>query len=142
LLLIDEEEVPAARGVAGTSETNRSVKRVRLRVPESDLADLRARCRSTRWLTASGGHSWRRGADIDYLRELVRYWAEDFDWRARERQINALPNRLARVGSERVHFIHARSRHPEALPLVIAHGWPSAPAEFAGIIGRLTDPTR
>jgi microsomal epoxide hydrolase len=149
LLLIDDGKVSAAPGAADTFKSNhsvrrsdQSVRRVYLRVPERDVAELRARCRSTRWLTPSRGDSWRRGADIDYLRELVRYWAEDFDWRARERQFNALPNRLARVGSERLHLIHARSPHPEALALVIVHGWPSAPAEFAGIIGRLTDPTR
>ena len=114
--------------------------RLLVRTPAAQFQDLRDRLRSTRW-PASLGDGWRRGADGEYLRELAAYWAEAFDWPARERRLNALPSRLAHVGGHLVHFVHARSRHPGALPLVITHGWPSAPSEFAGLLGPLTDPT-
>jgi pimeloyl-ACP methyl ester carboxylesterase len=135
VLLIDDREAPVAWDEAGASSP------ARLAAPERALEDLRDRLRATRWLDRRGAGSWRRGADVDYLRELVRYWAEDFDWPAREDRLNALPNFVARVGGERVHFLHARSPHPGALPLVVTHGWPSAPAEFAGILDALTNPT-
>jgi microsomal epoxide hydrolase len=117
-------------------------ERVRLlvRTPPARLEELRDRLRSTSWPAGDTRGDRRRGADIDYLRELVDYWAEQFDWNSREESLNGLPSYLARVGEHTVHYLHARSPHPGALPLVIAHGWPSGPAEFSGLLGPLTDP--
>lgn len=137
MLLIDDREASAATGAA---DARSLVTPVRLAAHPADVEDLRKRLRSTRWLAAREARSWRRGADLDYLRDLVRYWAQDFDWSARQDRLNAMPNYVARVDGERVHFLHARSPHPDALPLVIAHGWPSAPVEFAGILDALTHP--
>jgi pimeloyl-ACP methyl ester carboxylesterase len=133
VLLIDAEGLPAARRGGSPSPAP-----VRLTTDERELDDLARRLKATRWLGQEPG--WERGADIEYLRDLARYWADGFDWQARQQRLNALPNFAARVGSNTVHFLHARSPHGAALPLVIAHGWPSAPAEFAGILGALTDP--
>jgi pimeloyl-ACP methyl ester carboxylesterase len=142
VLLRDERDAPAATFAAGAHAPPGRVEPVRIAAGPDDLDELRRRLRSTRWLALGDAGLWRRGADLGYLRELVRYWAEDFDWSARQARLNALPNFAARVGGERVHFLHARSPHPSALPLVIAHGWPSAPAEFAGVLEALTHPTR
>jgi epoxide hydrolase len=142
VLLIDHREASAAHDAADASAPTGSVSPARLAASGRDLVDLRQRLRATRWLDPRGGGSWGRGANIDYLRELVRYWAEDLDWSAREQRLNALPNFVARIGDQRVHFLHARSPHSSALPLVIAHGWPSAPAEFAGILDALANPAR
>ena len=141
MLLRDDREAPAATYAAGSHAARGRVEPVRLAARPDDVDDLRKRLRATRWLPLRDAGSWRLGADLDYLRDLVRYWAEDFDWSAREDRLNALPNFAADVGGERVHFLHARSPHSSALPLVIAHGWPSAPAEFAGILDTLTHPT-
>jgi pimeloyl-ACP methyl ester carboxylesterase len=130
LLLSDDRQASAALAAADAP--------VRLSVPDEELERLRARLRSTRWLPLPQADSWRRGANLDYLRDLVDYWADGYDWRARERRLNALPNRVARVGADAVHFLHARSPERDALPLLIVHGWPSAPFEFAGVLDSLT----
>jgi pimeloyl-ACP methyl ester carboxylesterase len=142
VLLTTDREASAVTHAADARSPLGGVTPVRLAAGPDDVEDLRGRLRSTRWLALPDAGSWRRGADLDYLRELVRYWAEDFDWSARESGLNALPNFAAHVGGDSVHFLHARSPHSGALPLVIAHGWPSAPAEFAGILDALTHPTR
>ena len=142
MLLRDDRRASATTYAADAPAPRGRVEPVRLAASPDDLEDLRTRLRSTRWLPLRDAGSCRRGADLDYLRELARYWAEDFDWSARQDRLNALPNFAAHVGGERVHFLHARSAHSSALPLVIAHGWPSAPAEFAGILDALTHPTR
>ena len=142
VLLTDDREASAAIHAADARSRPGGVTPAHLAANPGDLEDLQRRLRSTRWLALPDSGSWRRGADLDYLRDLVRYWAEDFDWSAREDALNALPNFAATVGGNRVHFLHARSPRAGALPLVIAHGWPSAPAEFAGILDALTNPTR
>jgi microsomal epoxide hydrolase len=142
VLLRDDREASAASSAADAHAPAGRVEPVRIAARPDDVDELRTRLRSTRWLPLPDAGSWRRGADLDYLRELMRYWAEDFDWSARQARLNALPNFAARVGDERIHFLHARSPHSSALPLVITHGWPSAPAEFAGVLDALTHPTR
>jgi pimeloyl-ACP methyl ester carboxylesterase len=114
--------------------------RLLVATPPARLSELRDRLRSTRWPAGDTGAGWLRGADVEYLRRLVEYWAREFDWTAREERLNRLPSYLARVGEHTVHYIHARSPHAGALPLAIAHGWPSAPSEFTGLLGPLTDP--
>jgi epoxide hydrolase len=141
VLLTDDRQVSAAEA-ADTPASASEERPVRLAVPDDVLDDLRAKLRSTRWLALPHTESWRWGANLDYLQDLVADWADGFDWPARQRRLNALPNRVARVGGDTIHFLHARSPEREALPLLIVHGWPSAPIEFADVLEPLTHPTR
>jgi microsomal epoxide hydrolase len=110
-------------------------------VPEPVMADLRQRLAAARFPDEIPGAGWDYGTDLTYLRELVAYWRERFDWRAAERRLNQFPQFTTTIDGLDVHFIHARSRHPNALPLAITHGWPGSIVEFAKIVGPLTDPT-
>ena len=111
-----------------------------IHVPDADLEDLRERLARTRWPDQIPGSAWDYGTDLAYLQELCSYWQEKYDWRAAEARLNGFPHFRTDVDGQNVHFIHARSRHEEALPLVITHGWPGSVYEFHKIIGPLTDP--
>lgn len=112
-------------------------------VPDEVLDDLRSRLRHTRFTTASGERPWQGGTDPDYLRDLVTYWADAFDWRAQEASLNALPHYRAEIAGRAVHFLHipAARRRP-ALPLILTHGWPSSFVEMLPLADRLTNPAR
>lgn len=114
----------------------------RIEVDDETLDDLRRRLAQTRWPDQVAGAGWDYGTDLAYLRELVDYWLGGFDWRAQERALNMLPQFRATVDGLDLHFVHARGRGPEPLPLVVSHGWPSSFAELAEILGPLTDPAR
>ena len=109
-------------------------------VPDDELEDLRRRLSRTRWPSPAPGPAWEQGTELAYIRELVGYWLEGFDWRAQERRLNQLDHFLTTIDGQPVHFVHARSRHPEALPLVLSHGWPGSIVEFLDVVGPLTDP--
>ena len=112
-------------------------------VPQADVDDLRARIRATRWPGPAPGESddpWARGVPVDYLRELAAYWADGFDWRTHEARLNAHPQLTTTVDGQRVHLLHVRSPEPDALPLVVTHGWPGSVLEFLDVLGPLTDP--
>ncbi len=112
-------------------------------VPDELLADLAERLARTRFARPTADR-WRAGTDPDYLRELVTYWRTDFDWRARERELNALPHYTAVLDERRVHFVHIRAATSDgtaaALPLVLTHGWPSSFVEMLPLAARLADP--
>ena len=110
-------------------------------IPEADLDDLRDRLSHTRWITELGKGGWDYGLSVEYLRELVRYWQHDFDWRAQEAAINQFSHHLADVDGRRVHFIHERGDGPNPLPLILTHGFPDSFLRFAKVIPMLTDPT-
>jgi len=112
----------------------------RIAVPDSVLSDLRERLARTRLPDEIPGSGWGYGTELAYLRELVGYWRERYDWRAAEARLNALPQFRAEVGGLGIHFIHVRGKGPRPFPLVITHGWPGSVAEFADIIGPLSDP--
>ncbi|MFC7549776.1 epoxide hydrolase family protein [Plantactinospora sp. GCM10030261] len=112
----------------------------RIDVPEAELRDLRERLLRTRWPEAATVDDWSQGVPSDYLRELCGYWAEDYDWRVVEARLNELPQLRVEIGGLGLHVLHARSPHPEALPLVLTHGWPGSVVEFLKVIGPLTDP--
>ncbi|NES31247.1 alpha/beta fold hydrolase [Micromonospora terminaliae] len=118
----------------------------RIDVSDEVLDDLRARLARTRFTDRSGDQPWRTGTDPDYLRHLVSYWADTFDWRAREAELNALPHYQARIGGRRVHFLRVPGVRPEGapapLPLILSHGWPSSFVEMLPLVDRLTDPTK
>lgn len=112
----------------------------RIEVPETDLDDLRDRLRRTRWPEAATVADWSQGVPLAYLRELCGYWAEEYDWRATESRLNDLPQFRTEIDGLGIHFIHLRSPHPGALPLVITHGWPGSIVEFTKVFGPLSDP--
>src|SRR5262249_26267590 len=111
-------------------------------VPESVVADLRARLARTRFPDEIHGSGWGYGSDLTYVRDLLAYWRDRYDWRAEERRLNAFKHFRATVDGLGIHFIHERGVGPKPLPLVITHGWPGSVAEFTKIIGPLTDPAR
>src|SRR5215217_9310058 len=109
-------------------------------IPEADLAELRDRLGRTRWPAAGPADDWSRGVPLDYLVRLTRYWVEEFDWRAQEEKLNAHPQFVTTIDGQPIHFVHVRSPEPDALPLLLTHGWPSSPFEFSDVIGPLADP--
>jgi pimeloyl-ACP methyl ester carboxylesterase len=114
----------------------------RIAVSDAVLADLRERLARTRFPDEIPDSGWTYGTNLGYLRELVAYWRDRFDWRAAEARLNGLKHFRARVGDLGIHLIHERGVGPAPLPLVITHGWPGSVAEFLEIIGPLTDPGR
>jgi pimeloyl-ACP methyl ester carboxylesterase len=112
----------------------------RIEVSESDLADLKRRLRATRFPPSLPGDDWSTGVPVDYLRRVVDYWAEQYDWPAQQRMLNELPQFRTVIDGQTIHFLHIRSAMAGALPLVITHGWPGSFVEFWDIIGPLTDP--
>ncbi|MBQ0976690.1 epoxide hydrolase family protein [Micromonospora sp. M61] len=121
-----------------------SVSSFRIDVPDAVLDDLRARLARTRFTDRSGNQPWQGGVDPDYLRDLVSYWHDGFDWRAREAELNAYPQHLAVVGGRKLHFLHVRAARPAGtpapLPLILSHGWPSSFVEMLPLVDRLTSP--
>jgi pimeloyl-ACP methyl ester carboxylesterase len=118
-----------------------AIEPFRIQVSDATLADLRERLSRTRFPDQIEGAAWDYGTELGYLRELVAYWRDKFDWRAQEAALNRFPQfRTAQGGGQRVHFLHVRSPHPNAFPLVITHGWPGSIFEFHKIIGPLVDP--
>jgi epoxide hydrolase len=117
------------------------VTEFRLDVPESELEDLRARLRNTRWPERETVDDWTQGVPLAYLRDLCAYWADQYDWRSTEARLNALAQFRTTIDGLAIHFLHVRSPHADALPLIITHGWPGSIVEFLKIIGPLTEPT-
>jgi pimeloyl-ACP methyl ester carboxylesterase len=109
-------------------------------VPDDVLTDLTHRLRRTRFPNEIGGAGWEQGTDLSYLRDLVTYWLDEYDWRAHEKRLNTLPQYTTAIDGQRVHLINARSPEPNALPLLLVHGWPGSVIEFLDVLGPLTDP--
>jgi len=117
------------------------VEPFRIAVPDDVLTDLRARLSATRWPEAECVDDWSQGMPLAYTRELAGYWATDYDWRAREAALNRFDQFTTEIDGLPIHFIHQRSPHPDAFPLVITHGWPGSIVEFSKVIEPLTNPT-
>jgi pimeloyl-ACP methyl ester carboxylesterase len=132
------EEFAAREEVATVAD---QVTPFRIEIPEADLRDLRERLEGTRWPEEETVEDWSQGVPLAYLQELCRYWAQEYDWRSTEARLNALPQFRTEIDGLRIHFVHVRALHPDALPLVITHGWPGSIVEFEKVIGPLTDPT-
>jgi pimeloyl-ACP methyl ester carboxylesterase len=111
-----------------------------IRVEDAVLVDLRERLTRTRWPDALDGAGWDYGVELSYVKELVDYWRTKYDWREQERKLNQFRQFKTTIDGLDIHFIHQRSKHADALPLVIVHGWPGSVQEFYKIIGPLTDP--
>jgi len=110
-------------------------------VPEADLTDLRRRIQATRWPEKETVADTTQGVPLAGLQELAHYWASEYDWRKCEAKLNALPQFTTDIDGLRIHFIHVRSKHEGALPVIISHGWPGSILEQIKLIGPLTDPT-
>ncbi|UGT61048.1 epoxide hydrolase family protein [Nocardia asteroides] len=113
----------------------------RIDVPDSVLTDLRRRITDTRWPEPETVPDWSQGVPLDYTRELAAYWAEGYDWRATEAELNRFDQFSTEIDGLPIHFLHRRSPHPDAFPLIITHGWPGSVLEFAKVIEPFTDPT-
>jgi pimeloyl-ACP methyl ester carboxylesterase len=109
-------------------------------VPDAELDDLRDRLRRTRWPERETVSDWSQGVPLAFVRDLCAYWADGYDWRATEAELNALPQFRTEIDGLGIHFLHVRSRYEDALPLVLTHGWPGSIVEFLDVIGPLTDP--
>jgi pimeloyl-ACP methyl ester carboxylesterase len=109
-------------------------------VEQPVLDDLRRRLAATRFPDQIPLTGWSYGAELGYVKELVAYWRDRFDWRAQERALNQLDHFRTEIDGQQIHFVHARSKHANALPLIISHGWPGSFVEFLKVIGPLTDP--
>ncbi|WP_378731066.1 epoxide hydrolase family protein [Nocardia brasiliensis] len=122
--------------------TNTAIRPFRIDIPQAELDELRDRLAHTRLPHAVPGteNDWRRGIAPAYLAELSEYWREGFDWRAQEAKLNAHDQFTTEIDGQTIHFIHVRSAHPGAVPLLITHGYPSSVVEFLDLIGPLTDP--
>ncbi len=105
------------------------------------MEDLRDRIARTRWPDEAPGPQWSQGTDLEYLRNFLQYWAEEFDWTSQERALNSLDHFTAVVDGTRVHFIHQRAAGGGGVPLLLMHGWPSCFVEYVAAIPLLTDPT-
>jgi pimeloyl-ACP methyl ester carboxylesterase len=110
-------------------------------IPEEELAELRRRIASARWPSRELVADRSQGVQLATLQELARYWATDYDWRACEAKLNALPQFTTEIDGVDIHFIHVKSPHEDALPLIMTHGWPGSVIELLGTVGPLTDPT-
>jgi len=113
----------------------------RIAVADADLDDLRSRLARTRWPEAECVDDWSQGIPLDYTRELADYWANEYDWRARESALNRFDQFTTEIDGLDIHFIHQRSPHDDAFPVVITHGWPGSIVEFHKVIEPLTNPT-
>jgi pimeloyl-ACP methyl ester carboxylesterase len=126
--------------MAGTQGTQGEVKPFRIDIPQAALDDLRDRLARTRWPDQLPGVGWDYGISLEYARELAEYWRTGYDWRVHEARLNAFDQFTTTIDGQNIHFLHVRSAEPDALPLIITHGWPGSVVEFMNVIGPLTDP--
>jgi pimeloyl-ACP methyl ester carboxylesterase len=135
-------QVPGGTGhpASGDGRAAAGVDPFRIQVPQADLDDLRDRLARTRWPDELPEVGWSRGVPVGYLKELAEHWRTRYDWREHEAQLNAFPQFTTEIDGQKVHFLHVRSPEPDALPLLVTHGWPGSVVEFLDVIGPLTDP--
>jgi pimeloyl-ACP methyl ester carboxylesterase len=124
-----------------TVETATETRPFHLEIPEEQLDDLRRRIAATRWPSKELVDDRSQGVQLATLQELARYWATDYNWRKAEAKLNALPQFTTEIDGVEIHFIHVRSQHEDAMPLIMTHGWPGSVIELLETIGPLTDPT-
>ena len=123
------------------SSTVDAATEFQIEIPSEQIDDLRRRIEATRWPSKELVEDRSQGVQLTTLQELARYWATDYDWRTAEAKLNALPQFTTEIDGVEIHFIHVRSKHEDALPLIMTHGWPGSIIELLETIGPLTDPT-
>jgi pimeloyl-ACP methyl ester carboxylesterase len=131
----------SSAGRAQTASEDGSIRPFKVQVPQATLDDLRRRIAATRWPDKETVADRSQGTQLAKLQELVRYWGTDYDWRKVEARLNAMPQFVTTIDGLDIHFIHVRSRHADALPVIVTHGWPGSVIEQLKIIAPLTDPT-
>src|SRR5919206_5103482 len=124
-----------------TTITEPAIRPFEIHVPEEDLVDLRRRIAATRWPEQETVADPSQGVQLATIQALARYWATDYDFRRVEARLNALPQLMTEIDGLDIHFIHVRSQHPNALPVIVTHGWPGSIIEQLKIIDPLTNPT-
>ena len=144
-LLVATAAAGDARSSADAAHTGAAkagdIRPFRVAIPEEDLNDLRRRIAATRWPDRETVQDQSQGIPLAKLQELVRHWGTAYDWRKAEAKLNSLPQFVTNIDGLDVHFIHVRSQHPSALPVIMTHGWPGSVFELVKVIGPLTDPT-
>lgn len=120
--------------------TDTSIRPFRIDVPQAHLDDLHDRLARTRFPAPLPGDGWDTGVPVAYLRELVTYWLQEYDWRGQEDLLNQLPQYTTTIDGQQIHFVHVRSEVPDAVPLLLTHGWPGSFVEFLDVVGPLSDP--
>ncbi|MFM0143755.1 epoxide hydrolase family protein [Paraburkholderia sp. RL18-085-BIA-A] len=130
-----------AEVATATGGDKAAIRPLRVHVPEAQLVDLRRRIKATRWPERETVTDDSQGVPLAMMQELARHWSSDYDWRKVEAKLNALPNFVTEIDGLDIHFIHIRSMHENAMPLIVTHGWPGSVIEQFKIIGPLTDPT-
>ncbi|VVO09116.1 hypothetical protein PS712_03310 [Pseudomonas fluorescens] len=124
-----------------TGAQSQAIRPYRIHVDEAQLVDLRKRIADTRWPDKETVNDVSQGVQLAQVKELVKYWGNGYDWRKAESKLNALPEFVTTIDGVDIQFIHVRSRNPNAMPLILTHGWPGSQFEFLSTIGPLTDPT-
>jgi pimeloyl-ACP methyl ester carboxylesterase len=138
---IESSVVAQASSTKGAAAADRSIQPFTVKVSQAMVDDLRRRLAATRWPTKELVEDRSQGVQLATLRELARYWATEYDWRRCEARLNALPQFTTKIDGVEIHFIHVTSRHENALPLIMTHGWPGSVIELLDTVGPLTDPT-
>jgi pimeloyl-ACP methyl ester carboxylesterase len=136
-----ESSVLAQSSTRRAAAEDASIRPFKIQVPQAALDDLRRRIAATRWPDKETVADQSQGAQLAKLQELVRYWGSGYDWRKAEAKLNSLPQFTTNIDGVDIHFIHVRSRHQNALPVIVTHGWPGSVIEQLKLIGPLTDPT-
>lgn len=131
----DDSAKPAA------ASERQSIRPFRVNIPERDLTDLRRRIMATRWPDRETVNDQSQGVQLATMKELTQYWGTKYNWRNIEETLNSLPQYITEIDGLDIHFIHVRSRHANALPIILTHGWPGSILEFLKVIGPLSDPT-
>src|SRR5918994_979713 len=121
------------------SADNAAIRPFRVSVPEAELTDLRRRITATKFPERETVNDMSQGVPLATVEKLARYWATEYDWRKVEARLNALPQFISEIDGLDIHFIHVTSRHENALPLIVTHGWPGSVIELLQTIGPLTD---
>ena len=134
-------QIPGSTGEGNTVTTADAVHPFQIEVPDEDLADLGRRIAAVRWPSKELVADRSQGVQLATIQELARYWTTDYDWRTFEASLNALPQFKTEIDGVDVHFIHVKSPHANALPVIITHGWPGSVVELLGVVGPLADPT-
>ena len=127
--------------MSSTVETAVEFRPFQVAFPENDIADLRRRIGATRWPERETVQDTSQGVQLSTMQKLARYWGSDYDFRRVEERLNALPQFMTEIDGLDIHFLHVRSPHPNALPLIITHVWPGSVVEMLNVVGPLTDPT-
>ena len=130
-----------ATAIAQAPASSDAIVRFRINVPDATLEDLNERLARTRFPSEIEQSGWEYGTNLAYLKALVAYWRTKYDWRKQERALNQLPQYTTTIDGVLIHFVHQRSSHASAIPLVMIHGWPGSFFEFTKVIGPLTEPT-